>query len=736
MTTATARPQAVPVNLDTIPVRLKQADRWVGWRYVEDVDRETGEVSWDKPPVCARNGGLASSTNPETWASFNDAAAAYQRGHLDGLGFVLSPSPGGDARLVGVDLDKCRDPETGDVEPWAAAIVAKLDSYTEVSPSGRGLRIFLLGRLPPKGRKKGKYENYEYGRYVTVTGQQVPGARGTIEYRQDELAAVHKSIFGDTDREESPRATVAKTPTDLDDQEIVRRASGSKNGEKFRRLWEGDRSGYGSASEADLALCSHLAFWCGPGSEARIASLFEQSGLFRSKWKRDDYRARTIEKALKGRTEFYKGSAARQPGTNGNGRGNGHAKAAADDDERPPDGHGDAWEPGQEEDPKAPAGFEWKAMDLPALIASAKRPEMLAKRVLARGQPMIVGAPQKTLKTSVMCDLAVSLATGTPFLGHFDVYEPVRVALFSGESGEWTLAKTLQRVCQARGLDPAATAGKLLVQPEGLPQLSNGEHMDYLRRMLKQKGVEVFILDPLYLTLLAGMKGDPGLASNLYAMGPLFQNVTGACLEAGATPVLVHHTQRAAARSREPLGLEDLAYSGVAEFARQWFLMSRREDYDGSSPGTHKLWVNAGGSAGHGGLWALDIEEGEAGEDLEGRGWDVTVSTATEARQCVKDRRDAKQQDKKAETERKEEQRVATAVDELVGEGQAVDSHGRPAATFTKARNRAGLNNERMNQTVERLIRANVLREVQVQVKSGNGANRPCRGLQRVGDND
>ena len=71
---------------------------------------------------------------------------------------------------------------------------------------------------------------------------------------------------------------------------------------------------------------------------------------------------------------------------------------------------------------------------------------MLVKRVLVAGQPMIVGAPQKTLKTSVMCDLAVSLATATPFLGHFDVPRAVKVALLSGESGEWTLAQTLQRV--------------------------------------------------------------------------------------------------------------------------------------------------------------------------------------------------------------------------------------------------------------------------------------------------
>jgi RecA-family ATPase len=115
---------------------------------------------------------------------------------------------------------------------------------------------------------------------------------------------------------------------------------------------------------------------------------------------------------------------------------------------------------------------------------------MLVKGVLVERQPMIVGAPPKTLKTSVMCDLAVSLATGTPFLGHFAICRPVKVALFSGESGEWTLAQTLARVCRTRGLDPDATVGKMVVQPDGLPQLSNAAHMDYLRWMLAREGIE------------------------------------------------------------------------------------------------------------------------------------------------------------------------------------------------------------------------------------------------------
>ena len=90
----------------------------------------------------------------------------------------------------------------------------------------------------------------------------------------------------------------------LDDRDLLDKASAASNGADFDALWRGDLSGHGSASEADLALCNHLAFWTG-GDPARIDSLFRQSGLMRDKWDREDYRDRTIAKALEGRTEYY-----------------------------------------------------------------------------------------------------------------------------------------------------------------------------------------------------------------------------------------------------------------------------------------------------------------------------------------------------------------------------------------------------------------------------------------------
>ncbi len=77
------------------------------------------------------------------------------------------------------------------------------------------------------------------------------------------------------------------------------------NGAAVRRLWEGDIEGYPSHSEADCALCSHLAFWTGADAE-RIDRMFRKSGLCRDKWlERADYRKSTIAKALEGLTDTY-----------------------------------------------------------------------------------------------------------------------------------------------------------------------------------------------------------------------------------------------------------------------------------------------------------------------------------------------------------------------------------------------------------------------------------------------
>lgn len=174
------RPVALEVLADGIPAELVQHDHFVVWRYKPLFDKKSGQfVKWDKPPISARNLGPGSSTNPRTWTSFTRALAVYQAPRdeaevLNGIGFVLMKEIG----ITFVDLDHCL--ADGVLHPAAAEIVAKLASYTELSPSGDGVHVFVQGRLPAGSRNKtggapwgGAFEVYDNGRYATVTGQPV-----------------------------------------------------------------------------------------------------------------------------------------------------------------------------------------------------------------------------------------------------------------------------------------------------------------------------------------------------------------------------------------------------------------------------------------------------------------------------------------------------------------------------------------------------------------------------------
>lgn len=279
--------------------------------------------------------------------------------------------------------------------------------------------------------------------------------------------------------------------------------------------------------------------------------------------------------------------------------------------------------------------------------------DWLIPKVLVAGQACIVGGPSKTLKTSIMIDLAVSLGAGSParFLGKFSVAKDgIRVGFISGESGGATIKEIFRRVCAVRGSDLPSCS----VYPEfRLPRLSQAQELQHLTGQIRHHGLQVIIIDPIYLSLLAG--NAHAKATNLFDMGPLLKNITESCLEAGATPILVHHTTKRLPPANssglfEPIDLEDLAMSGFSEFARQWMLINRRKRYQDGS-GEHELYVRIGGSAGFNNLWAVDIDEGKLDEDFNGRKWIVTVSDQERLREIEKEQQRFRKEQKTLEQE-------------------------------------------------------------------------------------
>lgn len=197
-----------------------------------------------------------------------------------------------------------------------------------------------------------------------------------------------------------------------------------------------------------------------------------------------------------------------------------------------------------------------------ALCAESTRPDWLVEQVLAANQPMVIGGPPKALKTSLALDLAVSLATGTKFLNAFRVSKACKVAVFSGESGRQAVSETIQRTCRSKGKEPKKCD---LFCGFTLPQLGSAADRKELRHLVRDSGVGVVIVDPLYLCMGGG---GPVSASNLYEVGPVLAKFADACLRAGATPVFLHHTVKAASSKTTAVALNELAFAGIGEFAR------------------------------------------------------------------------------------------------------------------------------------------------------------------------
>jgi primase-polymerase (primpol)-like protein len=149
----------LPVQLENLPHELKIRPQWVNWRL------EKRGTDLTKVPYTPGTQRKASSTDSITWGTFEQAIEVLVR--YDGLGFVFSS---GDP-YTGVDLDKCVEQETGEIEQWAMEIIRYFDSYTELSVSGTGVHIVVRGDVP--NRRKGEIEVYSSKRFFTMTGHVV-----------------------------------------------------------------------------------------------------------------------------------------------------------------------------------------------------------------------------------------------------------------------------------------------------------------------------------------------------------------------------------------------------------------------------------------------------------------------------------------------------------------------------------------------------------------------------------
>ena len=363
------------------PAELKALPNFVVWNY----ELRNGKPT--KVPTNPDNFRRADCTDTRTWSTYENALAGSTLS--EGIGCVIT-SP-----YVAVDLDKCRDPKTRETEPWARQILDELNSYSEISPSGRGFHIWVRSSLPNGRRRVGRVEMYDKARYFTVTGNQVADTSPNIEVR--DLTSLHSRL------ETLDPQNITTSPT----KQVESR--GSSPSSKLESLIAGRWQGlYTSQSEADSALCVMLArkHDC---DVAIIAAEFRKSGLYREKWDRQDYRDRTIENAI----DLVK------------------------KDTRPPSGPQDKAENAD--------ALNWRSSFKSYSEMEPGEPQFLIKNFLPYGVTFVGGLPGSG-KTWLCLSMAKALTTGQKFLGHYEVPAPAPVLYLIPEVGERSFRARLDKM--------------------------------------------------------------------------------------------------------------------------------------------------------------------------------------------------------------------------------------------------------------------------------------------------
>ena len=297
------KPQEIEqANADPMPLlpsELKKLTRWVRWKLQVKDGRPT------KVPY-QMNGDGASTTNASTWTTYQNAVKDMVINAEQGVGFVLN-----DDGITGIDLDGCRNPETGDLTEWAESIINACNSYTEITPSGTGVRVLLRGVIPGKDKvfnlnpaagygDKVKIEIYSTARYFTTTGnsyfedEEAGGVEAVdlipiYQLLQDTRAKYPapknpKSEAADAG-ESTPITYEPGTTLKTDKYTIFKRGHIVEGVPNFQITDGVGTLTYPSHSEADLGFATVLAFHhdC---DEKKMEDDFRESPMWREKWER------------------------------------------------------------------------------------------------------------------------------------------------------------------------------------------------------------------------------------------------------------------------------------------------------------------------------------------------------------------------------------------------------------------------------------------------------------------
>lgn len=529
MVAANTPPALLPCDASKIPEQLRKANRWAPWAAPWDEEREKyGKVPHRADRVTA---GL-SNGSPAGWVSFDKALAAYQNNPelFAGVGYLMTGAHG----VVGVDLDNCV--KDGVIEPWAAEIIANLDSYTEISPSGTGLHVMLAGDLESDwsvklGDKKDKQPGIDvYGgraRFLTVTGAHVPGTPRDLQPAQTALVALESKY-----RKSAPASNLAVLPPpdtygmdlpdlrDLDLPDFV-----------VEFLYEGLPHG-SDRSNALIRVATGLAA-AGLSAETAFAVMVDNEHTMEAALGKRDY------DDTRAREYLWRHQARRGAEIIENERRemfDSMESLAVDDDIAALLGEGDS-DALDDEAPAAsrdlsPVGLK-RRFEFESLSAFLNRPppKWIIKGVLPQAALAVIFGDSGSGKTFFALDMAISVATGRPWRDTPVAAGGVAYVVAEGAGG---FVDRAFAYCHQHGLNPDEFPLHILADQ---PNLMQKPDVDDLIAELERCGP----LSVIYLDTYARVMGE-GNENEAKDVNKIVRNCAKIHQATKAIVVLIHHS--------------------------------------------------------------------------------------------------------------------------------------------------------------------------------------------------
>lgn len=527
------KPPPHDINVEGIPEGLARLSRWICWKW-----SRAANGKWTKVPIQV-SGRNASTTDQQTWADFSTVMAAAEQDGW-GIGFVFNADG-----VVGIDLDDCRDPTTGDLETWAAQIVRDLRTYAEVSPSETGVKLFVRGELPEQFAKQhkrpqgfGHVEIYREGRFFTVTGHRSPGTPDDIQERTEQLTKLLATL-----ETWKLRPTPTQSVNLSDHRETALAALATQDPGMSYHDWL--KVGMSLQSvDASESMLSEWVAWS-RGSDKFV------DGECESKWRSFGGDGVTIATLCK----------------------------MADDT-------GKTWRPASTRKADGDAYFdrlcEAELEQRPRIIIRTAREltteftklrPPLIEGLLRSGEVMNIISAPKFGKSWLVLDLALSVASGTKWLGRYQT-RPGKVLLIDNELHPETLASRIPRVAMCRELEPDAYADNISVVNlrGGLMDLRN---LAFELMNLDHGAFDLCILDAWYRLQPSGTdENSNGDVTELYN---LLEHVAS---KIGCAFSNVHHSSKGNQSSKSVTDVGSGA--GAQARAPDTHLILRQHEHDGA----------------------------------------------------------------------------------------------------------------------------------------------------------